>query len=55
MDNKQKVVSNLIWRFMERFGSQLVSFVVQIVLARMLDPAVFGTCLLYTSPSPRDS
>lgn len=43
MDNKQKVVSNLIWRFMERFGSQLVSFVVQIVLARMLAPSVFGT------------
>ncbi len=43
MDNKQKVVYNLIWRFMERFGSQLVSFVVQIVLARMLAPSVFGT------------
>ena len=43
MDNKQKVVSNFIWRFMERFGSQLVSIVVQIVLARILDPAVFGT------------
>lgn len=43
MDNKQKVVSNLIWRFMERFGSQLVSIVVQIVLARMLAPEVFGT------------
>lgn len=43
MDNKQKVVSNLIWRFMERFGSQLVTVVVQIVLARMLDPEVFGT------------
>ena len=43
MDNRQKVVSNLIWRFMERFGSQLVSLVVQIVLARILDPAVFGT------------
>lgn len=28
---------------MERFGSQLVSFVVQIVLARMLAPSVFGT------------
>lgn len=42
MDNKQKVVSNLIWRFMERFGSQLVAIVVQIVLARMLDPEVFG-------------
>lgn len=43
MDNKQKVVYNLIWRFMERFGSQLVSFAVQIVLARMLAPSVFGT------------
>lgn len=43
MDNKQKVVSNLIWRFMERFGSQLVTVVVQIILARMLDPEVFGT------------
>ena len=43
MDNKQKVISNLIWRFMERFGSQLVAMVVQIILARMLDPAVFGT------------
>ena len=43
MDNKQRVVSNLIWRFMERFGSQLVAMVVQIILARMLDPAVFGT------------
>lgn len=43
MDNKQKVVSNLIWRFMERFGSQLVAMVVQIILARMLAPAVFGT------------
>lgn len=28
---------------MERFGSQLVAMVVQIILARMLDPAVFGT------------
>ncbi|MGI5976877.1 MAG: lipopolysaccharide biosynthesis protein [Candidatus Limivicinus sp.] len=43
MDNKQKVVSNLIWRFMERCGAQLVSMVVQIVLARMLAPEVFGT------------
>lgn len=43
MDNGQKVFSNLIWRFLERFGSQLVSMAVQIILARMLDPAVFGT------------
>ena len=43
MDNRQKVFSNLIWRFLERFGSQLVSMAVQIILARMLDPTVFGT------------
>ena len=42
MNNAQRVISNLIWRFMERFGSQLVSMAVQIILARMLDPSVFG-------------
>ena len=42
MDNKAKVFSNLIWRFLERCGSQLVSFAVSIVLARMLAPEVYG-------------
>ena len=43
MDNRSKVFSNLIWRFFERGGSQLVSFAVSIVLARLLDPALYGT------------
>ena len=42
MDKRQSVVSNLIWRFLERCGSQLVSMVVQIILARLLVPEVFG-------------
>lgn len=42
MDKKSKVVSNLIWRFLERCGSQLVAFVVSIVLARILDPTDYG-------------
>ena len=42
MDNKAKVVSNLIWRFFERCGAQLVSFAVTVVLARILDPAEYG-------------
>ena len=42
MDNRSKVFSNLIWRFFERGGSQLVSFVVSIVLARILDPEIYG-------------
>ncbi len=42
MDNKLKVFSNLFWRFFERCGAQLVSFVVTIVLARLLDPELYG-------------
>lgn len=46
--SKEKVVSNLIWRYLERFGAQIVTFVVSIVLARILDPAVYGTIALVT-------
>ena len=42
MDNRQRVLSNLIWRFMERCGAQLVSFAVTVVLARLIEPEVFG-------------
>ena len=42
MDNRTKVVTNLIWRFFERCGAQLVSFAVTVVLARILDPAEYG-------------
>ena len=42
MDNKTKVVSNLIWRFFERCGAQLVSFAVSIVLARILEPSLYA-------------
>lgn len=45
-DTKQKVFSNLIWRFAERWGAQLVSFIVSIVLARILVPEVYGTIAL---------
>lgn len=47
-EKKQKVVGNFIWRFAERCGAQGVSFVVSIVLARMLAPDVYGTVALIT-------
>ena len=47
MESK-KVFNNFIWRFMERIGAQGVTFVVSIVLARLLDPAVYGTVALVT-------
>ena len=47
MDNsKQNVFSNVIWRFAERCGAQVVSFIVSIVLARILAPEAYGTIAL---------
>ena len=48
MNNNKSVLSNFIWRFMERCGAQLVTFIVSIVLARILDPKVYGTIALVT-------
>lgn len=49
MDNKSiKTISNFIWRFAERCGAQLVTFLVSIVLARILTPEDYGTIALVT-------
>ena len=45
---KVKTVSNFIWRFAERTGAQMVSFVVSIILARILAPEAYGTVALVT-------
>ena len=44
----KNIVSNFIWRFAERCGAQLVSFVVSIVLARILAPEDYGMIALVT-------
>lgn len=44
----KKVFNNFIWRFLERCGAQGVTFVVSVVLARLLDPSVYGTVALVT-------
>lgn len=46
MATRKQVVNNFLWRFFERCGAQGVTFVVAIVLARLLDPAVYGTVAL---------
>lgn len=43
-----KVINNFFWRFAERCGSQLVSFIVSIVLARLLSPDAYGTVAMVT-------
>ena len=46
--NKEKFLGGLLWRFLERCGAQGVTFIVSIVLARLLDPAMYGTIALIT-------
>lgn len=36
-------LTNLSWKFAERIASQLVSFVVSIILARILTPSDYGS------------
>lgn len=43
---RNRVASGFMWRLMERMGAQVVSFVVSVVLARILDPDVYGTIAL---------
>ncbi|RGC50292.1 lipopolysaccharide biosynthesis protein [Coprococcus catus] len=48
MQSSNSTIYNFIWRFAERCGAQLVSFIVSIVLARILVPEDYGTIALVT-------
>lgn len=45
---RRKVLSGLIWKFGERIGAQVVSFVVSIILARLLLPEDYGVVAMIT-------
>ena len=45
---RKNILSNFLWHFAERCGAQLVSFIVSIVLARLLMPEDYGTVALVT-------
>jgi teichuronic acid exporter len=46
MSKKVSVFSNLSWKFMEKFFAQGVSFIISIILARLLMPEEYGTISL---------
>lgn len=51
MDNgslRGKVLSSMVWRLLERGGMQIVNFVLQIVLARLLCPEDYGILAIIT-------
>ena len=45
---KSKTINSLIWKFAERCGAQIVSFIVSIVLARVLAPHDYGLIAIVT-------
>lgn len=45
----RKVFSSFFWRFAERCGAQGVTLIVSIVLARLLEPSVYGNIALVTA------
>ena len=50
MSRKKIVLTNMLWRFAERCGAQGVSFVVSLVLARLLTPEDYGVVSSITIP-----
>lgn len=46
--NSKTVFTNLLWRFAERSGAQLVKFCVELILARLLLPDDYGLIALVT-------
>lgn len=47
MSLKQQTLSGIIWTFAHQFGSQIISFVVSLILARLLLPSDFGTIAVF--------
>lgn len=48
MHTKNEVTANFFWRLLERFGAQGVTFIVSIILARVLETSAYGTVALIT-------
>lgn len=45
---KNKIISSLIWKFLERSGTQVVQFIIQLILARLLIPEDYGVIAIVT-------
>ena len=45
---KRKLITSFIWKLLEKGGSQIIQFIVSIILARMLTPSDYGVIALIT-------
>ena len=46
--NSSNIISSLFWKFMERAGANVISFIVNLVLARLLSPSDYGIISVIT-------
>lgn len=47
MSLKEEALLGIIWSFAQQFGTQIISFIVSLVLARILMPSDFGTIAVF--------
>lgn len=47
MSLKKQAISGVVWTFSQQFGSQIISFIVGIILARLLLPSDFGVIAMF--------
>src|SRR5690606_25940372 len=47
MSLKQQARDGVFWTFLQQFGTQIITFIVGVVLARLLTPSDFGTVALF--------
>ena len=46
LQNNKSILQNFLWKFSERFCTQGLQFVIQIILARILLPSDYGILAL---------
>jgi len=46
--HKSSIISNMFWKFAERSGAQIVTFILSLVLARLLSPNEYGIIAMVT-------
>ncbi len=47
MSLKEEALGGIVWSFTQQFGTQIISFIVSLVLARILMPSDFGTIAVF--------
>lgn len=44
--SRKKILGNMVWKFMERISAQLITFIISIIVARILMPEDYGVIAL---------